>query len=105
MPHMFTNRHRIHDLTKDRNDLQAQFRWETINAVIYKIGGVVFIIGSILFFPRFKAYEDLGALTFLGGSLLYLVVTVHDLLEVHQNWRNSVSHPRLMVMEYVAASS
>ena len=45
---MFTNRHRIHDLTKDRTDLKAQFRWETINAVIYKIGGVVFIIGSIL---------------------------------------------------------
>ena len=105
MPHMFTNRHRIHDLTKDRTDLHAQFRWETINAVIYKIGGVVFIIGSILFFPRFEAYEDLGALTFFAGSLLYLVVTVHDLLEVHQHWRNSVSHDRLMVMEYIAASS
>jgi hypothetical protein len=102
---MFSNRHRIHDLTKDRTELKAQFRWETINAIIYKIGGVVFIIGSILFFPRFEAYEDLGAWTFFAGSLLYLVVTVHDLLEVRQHWRNSVSHDRLMVMDYIAASS
>ena len=46
MPHMFTNRNRIHHLTRGRSDLQAQFRWETINAVVYKVGGLVFIIGS-----------------------------------------------------------
>ena len=105
MPHMFINRKRIHDLTRGRSDLRAQFRWETINAVVYKVGGLVFIIGSILFFPRFEAYADIGAWTFFVGSLLYLVVTVHDLLEVRQHWRNSVSHDRLMVMEYIAASS
>jgi hypothetical protein len=64
MPHMFINRKRIHDLTRDRSDLRAQFRWETINAVVYKVGGLVFIIGSILFFPRFEAYADIGAWTF-----------------------------------------
>ena len=53
MPHMFTNRPRLHDLTRDRADLRAHFRWETINAVLYIIGGIVFIIGSILFFPNF----------------------------------------------------
>ena len=84
MPHMFANRIRIHDLTRDRSDLRAQFRWETINAVFYKVGGLVFIIGSILFFPRFETYADIGAWTFFVGSLLYLVVTVHDLLEVRQ---------------------
>jgi len=105
MPHMFTNRPRIHDLTKDRTDLQAHFRWETINAVLYKIGGIVFVIGSILFFPRFEAYADLGAWTFFIGSLLYLIVTVHDLMEVRQHWRSSDRHDRSMVMEYTAAAS
>ena len=105
MPHMFTNRSRIHNLTKDRADLRAQFRWETINAVIYKIGGLVFIVGSILFFPRFEAYADIGAWTFFGDSLLYLVVTVHDLLEVRQSWRHHRRHDRDKRLEYIAAAS
>ena len=105
MPHMFTNRPRIHDLTRERSDLRAQFRWETINAVVYKIGGLVFIAGSILFFPRFEAYADIGAWTFFAGSLLYLVVTVHDLAEVRQNWRAGTAHDRWMIMEYLAAAS
>jgi len=102
---MFTNRSRIHDLTRDRSDLRAQFRWETINAVFYKVGGLVFIIGSILFFPRFEAYADIGAWTFFIGSLLYLVVTVHDLLEVRQAWRQHRRHDRDKLMEYIAAAS
>jgi len=102
---MFTNRIRIHDLTRDRSDLRAQFRWETINAVFYKLGGLVFIIGSILFFPRFQAYADIGAWTFFVGSLLYLVVTVHDLLEVRQAWRQHRRHDRDKRLEYIAAAS
>ena len=105
MPHMFINRSRIHDLTRGRSDLRAQFRWETINAVVYKVGGLVFIIGSILFFPRFEAYADIGAWTFFVGSLLYLVVTVHDLAEVRRHWRASTVHDRSMIMEWTAASS
>jgi hypothetical protein len=76
IPHLFTNRGRLHDLTASRADLRAQFRWETINAVTYKLGGVTFVVGSILFFPRFEDYADLGAWIFFGGSLLYLLVTV-----------------------------
>ena len=64
MPHLFTNRPRMHDLTASSADLRAQFRWETINAVAYKLGGLVFIIGSILFFPVFEANADLGAWAF-----------------------------------------
>ncbi|MGD8541083.1 MAG: YrhK family protein [Desulfobacteraceae bacterium] len=105
MPHMFINRRRIHHLTRGRSDLQAQFRWETINAVVYKVGGLIFIIGSILFFPRFEAYADIGAWTFFVGSLLYLVVTVHDLAEVRRHWRESSVHDRSTIMEYTAAAS
>ena len=105
MPHMFTNRPRLHNLTKGRADRRAQFCWETINAVFYKIGGVLFIIGSIYFFPRFEAYADIGAWTFFIGSLFYLVVTVHDLLEVRLHWQTTDHHSRDEILEYTAASS
>ena len=102
---MFTNRPRLHDLTKGSQDLRSQFRWETINAILYKIGGVLFIIGSIFFFPRFEAYADLGAWVFFVGSLVYLVVTVHDLAEVRHHWRLSKSHDRDTILEYAASAS
>lgn len=105
MPHMFTNRPRLHDLTKGSQDLRSQFRWETINAILYKIGGVLFIIGSIFFFPRFEAYADLGAWVFFIGSLVYLLVTVHDLAEVRHHWRLSKSHDRDTILEYAASAS
>ena len=105
MPHMFVNRPRLLALTKDHADLKAQFRWETINAVLYKIGGIVFIIGSILFFPAFERYADEGAWTFFFGSLLYLVVTVHDLLEVRRHWHTASSHDFQEILEYAAAVS
>ncbi len=105
MPHMFTNRPRLHNLTRGREDLKSQFRWEIINAVFYKIGGFLFIIGSICFFPRFEAYADLGAGIFFVGSLIYLVVTVHDLLEVRHHWWTSDDHSRKKILEYTAAAS
>ena len=105
MPHLFTNRPRPHDLTASSADIRAQFRWETINAVAYKLGGLVFIIGSILFFPKFEAYADVGAWTFFGGSLIYLLVTVHDLLEVRRNWRESSAPRTGQVLDYIAALS
>jgi protein-S-isoprenylcysteine O-methyltransferase Ste14 len=59
----------------------------------------------VLFFPQFEAYADLGAWTFFFGSLLYLVVTVHDLLEVRQYWRRNRRHNRAKLLEYIAAAS
>ena len=105
VPHLFVNRPRLHDLTSDDADLRAQFRWETLNAVIYKIGGVTFIVGSILFFPRFEEYGDLGVWTFFGGSLLYLVVTGHDLAEVWRRWRGRAEHDRDEILERISAAS
>lgn len=81
MPHHFVNRPRLHSLVEAAGDLQANFRWEAVNAAIYNLGGIVFMIGSVLFFPRFSAYADIGAWAFIVGSGLYLVVTGHDMLE------------------------
>jgi hypothetical protein len=72
----------LHDLTRDNPTARENFRWETINAIVYKIGGVIFVIGSILFFPSMSAYADTGAWVFFWGSILYLIVTGHDLIEV-----------------------
>ena len=90
MPHLFVNRPRLHDLVGEDPSLKAHFRWETINAVVYEAGGLVFIAGSICFFPALSAWANVGAWTFFAGSLLYLIVTGHDMAEVlrHQRHRN-----------------
>lgn len=82
MPHFFANRPRLHAIFTEEPILRDHFRWETINAVVYKLGGFVFVVGSIMFFPSMKAHANLGAGAFIVGSLLYLVVTGHDLFEV-----------------------
>ena len=91
VPHLFINRPRFHHPTKDRTDSKAHFRWETANAVLYLIGGALFIIGSVFFFPVYENLADLGVYVFLIGSLIYLVVTGHDMIEVFINRRFSFS--------------
>ena len=105
MPHMFINRPRLYQLTGNRKDLQKRFRWETINAFLYKLGGIVFIVGSVFFFPKLEAYKNLGCWTFFAGSLLYLVVTLHDLAEVRVHWKKTTEHDRRATLEYIAACS
>jgi hypothetical protein len=103
MPHLFVNRPRLHDLTSAHPGPSDHFRWESINAVLYKVGGVVFMIGSVLFFPRYEAYADLGAGVFFFGSLLYLVVTGHDMAEVWRYWRDKRGNTRGRTLEFTAA--
>ncbi|MFO7803011.1 MAG: YrhK family protein [Desulfovermiculus sp.] len=103
MPHMFINRPRLYKLTGDSKDLRRQFWWETLNAMLYKLGGLVFIMGSILFFPALDAYKNLGCWTFFFGSLLYLIVTVHDLAEVRYHWKTVGRHDQKAILEYIAA--
>lgn len=105
MPHLFTNRPRRHNLTRSHEDLGGQFRWETINAILYKIGGAIFIVGSVFFFPRFERYVNIGAWIFFAGSLVYLVVTAHDFLEVRRYWKETNHHGTFQVLEQIAASS
>jgi hypothetical protein len=46
---------------------------------------LIFVVGSVFFFPALSRYEDLGAWLFVLGSLLYLLVSGHDLMEVIRN--------------------
>ncbi|WP_251976241.1 YrhK family protein [Salinicola avicenniae] len=105
MPHLFTNRAKLSNLTRRPQNWRDDFRWETANAVLYKAGGLLFIIGSVFFFPHFEAYQDVGAWIFLVGSLLYLVVTGHDILEVRKFWRLRAHHGLDRRLELIAAVS
>jgi hypothetical protein len=103
---MFVNRRRLHDLFDEDASLRDQFKWETINAVVYKLGGLVFIAGSVCFFPSMAAYADLGAWIFMVGSLLYLLVTGHDMVEVLGSAEQRKTAPTFWdKLEFWAASS
>jgi len=55
MPHLFANRPRQYALTGLPGDRANEFLWESLNAFLYKLGGGVFVAGSLLFFPAFAA--------------------------------------------------
>lgn len=90
MAHFFSNRRRSHGFLAATADSRVHFRWETLNALVYTLGGAIFVVGSVLFFPGLEAWEDIGAGAFLAGSLLYLLVTGHDLLEVVVDQRRAM---------------
>lgn len=98
MPHLFVNRLRKYSLAGAPDDLRNQFKWEVINAVCYETGGVIFIIGSILFLPKYEELVHMGAWLFIWGSFLYLFVSGHDLYEVFQS-----AKPK--ILDALAASS
>ncbi|WP_420564550.1 YrhK family protein [Thalassobaculum sp.] len=88
MPHFFSNRPRVHALVRRAGNIGLHFRWETVNAAFYTLGGLIFVFGSVLFFPSLSAWENVGAGAFLAGSLLYLLVTGHDVFEVIASHRD-----------------
>lgn len=105
MPHVFSNRRRILNLTANKKELRSQFRWETINAIAYKIGGLLFVVGSYFLFPSQAEYAHIGGWLFLAASLTYLVVNVHDLAEIRRFWKSHNSHSGDELLEYIAGIS
>ena len=82
MPHLFVNRHRAYDLSTSSEKVGRTFVWESVNSILYVIGGLTFVVGSVFFFPVLDVELDWGVWAFFTGSILYLVVTLHDLVEV-----------------------
>jgi len=82
MPHLFVNRHRAYDLITSSEKVGRTFVWESVNAVLYVLGGFTFVVGSVFFFPVLSARIDWGVWAFFIGSVLYLIVTLHDMVEV-----------------------
>lgn len=99
MPHLFVNRSRLHNLTIDRADLRAQFRWETINAVLYIIGGMGFIVGSV-FFLSYVGWFKAGAWCFVFGSLLFVLAACINVLQIIKS--DSITTLQLMNLTAVS---
>lgn len=86
MPHMMTSRPRLYSPMHKKENRDAHLRWETINALTYKLGGLGFIVASILFLPSLSGLHFLAAGLFFLASLCYLLVTLHDLVETLRYW-------------------
>ena len=70
MPHHFVNRLRSHPFAGEELSRRDQVRWESASAVIYLLGGVLFVWGSVRFFPSLESQaENRGAWIFFAGSL------------------------------------
>jgi hypothetical protein len=105
MPHLITHRPRVTNLGSRDEQAPSHKLWETINAFSYKVGGLAFVAGSVFFFPTLAGYLAVGDWLFFCGSLLYLLVTGHDLLEVIKYWRWHDTNTFADRIEFVAASS
>ncbi|MDJ1182629.1 YrhK family protein [Roseofilum casamattae] len=103
MPHLITNRARQHNLMSDRPAGHLHFSWESVNAILYLIGGFAFIIGSIFFLPRYEESIAVGVWSYFGGSCLYAIVTIHDLLESISHLRSQNYVTRAHLTELYAA--
>ncbi|MGR5065264.1 YrhK family protein [Photobacterium sp. DNB22_13_2] len=93
----------MHDVVHKNPELKQQFLWESLNAIVYKIGGIIFILGSICFLPRFEKYVDIGAALFVIGSILYLIVALHDVLEVNAYRINNGKLSKELRLEFTAS--
>lgn len=94
MPHHFVNRPRLLALVR-RPSERADRDWESVSAIVYLVGGAMFIWGSVLFLPGLSAKANEGAWIFIVGSVLYLFVTGHDAIEVVRYRRQLTTPPTL----------
>jgi len=105
MPHLITHRPRESNLANSDPHHPSHRVWETTSALAYVIGGATFVGGSICFFPALEAWLAVGDWLFFVGSLLYLLVTGHDLLEVIKYWRHHETDTFADHIEFVTAWS
>jgi hypothetical protein len=105
MPHLITHRPRLTNLASSDEADTSHKAWETFSAISYKIGGLTFVAGSVFFFPALSGYLAAGDWLFFAGSVLYLAVTGHDLLEVIKYWHHHDTDTFADHVEFVAASS
>lgn len=103
MPHLVTNRPRVSNLRQSDPDHESHDLWERYSAAVYQLGGVTFVAGSVFFLPVLEHFKYIGAWLFLVGSLLYLLVTGHDLFEVVRFWRQFVTRTLAQTLELGAS--
>src|SRR5699024_6164329 len=105
MPHLVTHRPRLTNLRSSDENHPSHNRWEPYSAISHKIGGLTFVGGSLFFFPALADYLAVGDWLFCIGSVLYLLVTGHDLLEVAKYWRHHNTDTFADHIEFICAWS
>lgn len=105
MAHLITHRPRLSNLASSDETDHSHKLWETFSAFSYELGGLLFIAGSVFFFPALSAHLAVGDWLFFAGSILYLLVTGHDLLEVVKYWHHHHTETFADRIEFAAASS
>ena len=61
MPHHFVDRPRIPVVFARSRLASHDAGWQMVNAAAYLAGGLLFMWGSVPFFPAFSSEENLGA--------------------------------------------
>ena len=68
-----------------------------LNALLPVIGGLLFLIGSVFFWPSLELFgmdpDDVGATLFLTGSVLYLVAPVLDYMDMTYSLEDTLQQP------------
>ena len=89
MPHLFIPlRQRIYALGLQKQPhpiigfLSSDNFWEDFNVWVYLIGGIMFVIGSFYFLPRYDHLEPVGCWLFIIASIFWLIVSLHDAAEL-----------------------
>lgn len=103
MPHLISDRPRQLSLRRNEKDPSLHDRWENTQSILYIIGGVAFIVGSVFFFPSLVRFMNIGAWVFFGGSILYLIVSGHDFAEVLMIYHHRRQLSRMDCSELAAA--
>ncbi len=89
MPRLITNNHvktQKQQGTKNIEKLPA-FTTAYIFDIIYILGGITFLVGSLLQFPHIDAFGQYGMVLFIIGSVLYLVITGYQSVEAIKNYK------------------
>ncbi|MCF8502210.1 MAG: hypothetical protein K9H11_17215, partial [Rhodospirillum sp.] len=102
-PHLLVNRPRLYTSGDPPLNSEKHATCKTINAVRYRGGGVTFVVGSVHFFPAWPPYQDLGGKLFVQERRLYLMVSVHDMIEVLRDNQVLTDRMEAFALEFLAA--
>lgn len=99
MPRLVINRKRHFCLKLKNPKFLTNTFWEKTNIYVYTVGALLFIIGSVLYFPALQKWQFIGDWLFAVGSVLYLLVTGHDLLEtlIYRHRHHSGNSVNIMI--------
>lgn len=80
LPHLFTARHRTHNIGQ-LFIKEIASEWEILVSKVYLFASVLFVCGSVLFLPSMEKFGTLGAKIFVTGVFITFIINIHDVYE------------------------